>query len=268
MGIVSADIRGHTKGKEEKSMLNLRYLARLLLVFCFFSALSLCFFQLPNCFSLQGDSERYKKLRYKMVDRQIAARGIEDEKVLKAMRDVPRHLFVPEGRRRSAYGDFPLPIGYGQTISQPYIVALMTELLEPEKDDIALEVGAGSGYQAAVLSQIVKKVYTIEIVPPLGNAAEKRLREVEYKNITVRVGDGYYGWEEHAPFDCIIVTAASDHIPPPLIKQLKKGGKMAIPVGHPFQVQNLMLLEKSEEGEIQMKNVLVVRFVPFVREWK
>jgi protein-L-isoaspartate(D-aspartate) O-methyltransferase len=249
-------------------MLNLRYLARLLLVFCFFSAIYLFPFQLSYCFSLQGDSERYKKLRYKMVDRQIAARGIEDEKVLIAMRDVPRHLFVPEGRRSSAYGDFPLPIGYGQTISQPYIVALMTELLEPEKDDIALEVGTGSGYQAAVLSQIVKKVYTIEIVPPLGNAAEKRLREVEYKNITVRVGDGYYGWEEHAPFDCIIVTAASDHIPPPLIKQLKKGGKMAIPVGHPFRVQNLMLLEKSEEGEIQMKNVLAVRFVPFVREWK
>jgi len=203
-----------------------------------------------------------------MVDKQIAARGIDDESVLGAMRDVPRHLFVPKKKRSSAYGDFPLPIGYGQTISQPYIVALMTELLKPEKNDVALEVGTGSGYQAAVLSQIVKKVYTMEIVPPLGKAAEKRLKEVSYKNIEVKVGDGYYGWEEHAPFDCIIVTAASDHIPPPLIKQLKKGGKMAIPVGGPFQVQSLMLIEKSEKGEIKMKNILPVRFVPLRRKWK
>jgi protein-L-isoaspartate(D-aspartate) O-methyltransferase len=218
------------------------------------------------CSSLKGDSEHYKGLRYKMVEEQIAARGIDDENVLQAMRDVPRHLFVPRGKRSSAYGDFPLPIGYGQTISQPYIVALMTKLLDPERDDFALEVGTGSGYQAAVLSQIVRKVYTVEIIPPLGKAAEKRLKEAAYENITVKVGDGYYGWEEYAPFDCIIVTAASDHIPPPLIRQLKKGGKMAIPVGGPFQVQNLMLIEKSEEGEIQMKNILPVRFVPLRRK--
>ncbi|UCF74182.1 MAG: protein-L-isoaspartate(D-aspartate) O-methyltransferase [Deltaproteobacteria bacterium] len=218
------------------------------------------------CSSLKGDSEHYKHLRYKMVEEQIAARGIDDENVLQAMRDVPRHLFVPKRKRGSAYGDFPLPIGYGQTISQPYIVALMTKLLDPERDDFALEVGTGSGYQAAVLSQIVRKVYTVEIIPPLGKAAEKRLKEVAYENITVKVGDGYYGWEEYAPFDCIIVTAASDHIPPPLIRQLKKGGKMAIPVGGPFQVQNLMLIEKSEEGEIQMKNILPVRFVPLRRK--
>jgi len=203
-----------------------------------------------------------------MVDKQIAARGIGDENVLRAMRDVPRHLFVPKGKRNSAYGDFPLPIGYGQTISQPYIVALMTELLEPEKDDVALEVGTGSGYQAAVLSQIVKRVYTVEIIPPLGKAAEKRLKQEAYENIKVKVGDGYYGWKEYAPFDCIVVTAASDHIPPALIKQLKKGGKMAIPVGSPFHVQNLMLVEKSEEGEIKMRNMLPVRFVPFRRKWK
>jgi len=260
----------------EKNMLNLRYLVlmlaranyKLLLVFCFFSALSLSFCRVSYCSSLQGDSERYKKLRYKMVNRQISARGIEDEKVLQAMRDVPRHMFVPERKRGSAYGDFPLPIGYGQTISQPYIVAFMTELLKLEKDDVAFEVGTGSGYQAAVLSKIVKKVYTMEIIPPLGNAAEKRLKEVGYDNITVKVGDGYYGWEEYGPFDCIIVTAASDHIPPPLIKQLKNGGKMAIPVGHPFQVQNLMLLEKSEQGEIKIKNILPVRFVPLRRKWK
>jgi len=167
------------------------------------------------------------------------------------MRNVPRHLFVSERRRGSAYGDFPLSIGYGQTISQPYIVALMTELLKPGKDHIALEVGTGSGYQAAVLSEIVKEVYTIEIIPPLGRAAE-----------------GYYGWEEYGPFDCIVVTAASDHIPPPLIKQLKKGGKMAIPVGRPFLVQHLMLVERSEHGDIQTRSILPVRFVPFRREWK
>ena len=241
---------------------------RLLLVFWFFSALSLSFCHLSYCFPLHGDSERYKKLRYKMVNNQIVARDIYDQKVLQAMRDVPRHMFVPKERRRSAYKDSPLPIGYGQTISQPYIVAFMTELLKPEQDDVAFEVGTGSGYQAAVLSQIVKRVYTMEIIPPLGNAAEKRLKEVGYDNITVKVGDGYNGWEEYAPFDCIIVTAASDHIPPPLIKQLKNGGKMAIPVGHPFGVQNLMLLEKSEEGEIKIRNILPVRFVPLRRKWK
>jgi len=242
--------------------------SKFLLVFFSFLAPSLCFCHLSYCASLQGDGEHYRKLRYKMVTRQIAARGIADEKVLQAMRDVPRHLFVPEANRGSAYGDFPLPIGYGQTISQPYIVALMTELLTPEKDDVAFEVGTGSGYQAAVLSKIVKKVYTMEIIPPLGNAAEKRLKEVEYDNITVKVGDGYDGWEEYAPFDCIIVTAASDHIPPPLVKQLKNGGKMAIPVGHPFQVQHLLVVEKSGEGEIQIRNILPVRFVPLRRKWK
>jgi protein-L-isoaspartate(D-aspartate) O-methyltransferase len=258
-------------------MLNSRNLAlklmranhKLLFVFFFFSSLSLIFCHLSYCFSLHEDSQHYEKLRCKMVNQQIAARGIADQSVLQAMRDVPRHLFVPEKRKSSAYGDFPLPIGYGQTISQPYIVALMTEWLDSEKDDIALEIGTGSGYQAAVLSRIVKKVYTIEIITPLGKAAEKRLKEMEYKNIIVKVDDGYFGWEQYAPFDCIIVTAASDHIPPPLIKQLKKGGKMAIPVGMPFQVQKLMLIEKSEQGEIRVKNILPgVIFVPFRREWR
>ena len=146
----------------------------------------------------------------------------------------------------------------------------MTELLKPEKDDVALEVGTGSGYQAAVLSQIVKKVYTMEIVPPLGKAAEKRLKEVSYKNIEVKVGDGYYGWQEHAPFDCIIVTAASDHIPPPLIRQLKNGGRMCIPVGPPYFPQVLKLIEKNENGEVRIWNLLPVKFVPLTREadWK
>jgi len=254
-------------------MLNPRYLAmkliranhKLFFVFFLLSFVFLIFCRLSYCSPLYEDSQHYKKIRYKMVNKQIAARGIYDQKVLQAMRDVPRHLFVPERRRRSAYGDFPLPIGYGQTISQPYIVALMTELLKPEKDDIALEVGTGSGYQAAVLSKIVKKVYTVEIITPLGKDAEKRLNEMGYKNITVKVGDGYFGWKQYAPFDCIIVTAASDHIPPPLIKQLKNGGKMAIPVGMPFQVQKLMVVEKSEKGEIGIKNILPVRFVPLRR---
>ncbi|MCD6265118.1 MAG: protein-L-isoaspartate(D-aspartate) O-methyltransferase [Deltaproteobacteria bacterium] len=238
---------------------------KLFFVFFLLSFVFLIFCRLSYCSPLYEDSQHYKKIRYKMVNKQIAARGIYDQKVLQAMRDVPRHLFVPERRRRSAYGDFPLPIGYGQTISQPYIVALMTELLKPEKDDIALEVGTGSGYQAAVLSKIVKKVYTVEIITPLGKDAEKRLNEMGYKNITVKVGDGYFGWKQYAPFDCIIVTAASDHIPPPLIKQLKNGGKMAIPVGMPFQVQKLMVVEKSEKGEIGIKNILPVRFVPLRR---
>ncbi|RLB14038.1 MAG: protein-L-isoaspartate O-methyltransferase [Deltaproteobacteria bacterium] len=238
---------------------------KLFFVFFVLSFVFLIFCHLSYCSPLYEDSQHYKKIRYKMVNKQIAARGIYDQKVLQAMRDVPRHLFVPERRRRSAYGDFPLPIGYGQTISQPYIVALMTELLKPEKDDIALEVGTGSGYQAAVLSKIVKKVYTVEIITPLGKDAEKRLTEMGYKNITVKVGDGYFGWKQYAPFDCIIVTAASDHIPPPLIKQLKNGGKMAIPVGMPFQVQKLMVVEKSEKGEIGIKNILPVRFVPLRR---
>lgn len=218
--------------------------------------------------SIPGDTERYRELRNNMVDTQIVARGVKDERVLRAMRDVPRHLFVPARSRGSAYRDHPLAIGYGQTISQPYIVALMTELLKPKKNHVALEVGTGSGYQAAVLSQIVQSVYTIEIIPPLGNAARKRLGEIAYENVAVKIADGYFGWEEHAPFDCVIVTAASDHVPPPLITQLKNGGRMVIPVGHPFQVQHLMLVTKSMEGKIQMRDILPVRFVPFRREGK
>ena len=237
-------------------------------VFLLFFIIPLSFFGQTHGFSSKVPKEGYEKRRYDMVAAQIAARGIKDDAVLRAMRRVPRHLFVPEGSRGSAYGDFPVSIGYGQTISQPYIVAFMTELLQPEQDDIALEVGTGSGYQAVVLGEIVREVFTIEIIPPLGTAAERRLKELGYENITVKVADGYYGWEEHAPFDCIVVTAASDHIPPPLVQQLKKGGKMAIPVGHPFSVQDLMVVEKSEDGEIKTRNVLPVRFVPFRRTWK
>lgn len=220
--------------------------------------------------ALIGDTaDRYATLREKMVREQIDARtvsdgrrGVRDERVLQTMRTVPRHEFVPKRWRSRAYADHPLPIGYDQTISQPYIVAFMTELLQPKPEHIALEVGTGSGYQAAVLSLLVKRVYTIEIIKELGEAAKKRLKRLKYDNVEVKIGDGYYGWEEHAPYDVIIVTAAATHIPPPLIRQLKPGGRMIIPVGSPFHVQDLMLVEKQKDGSITSRSVLPVRFVP------
>ena len=182
--------------------------------------------------------------------------------VMEAMGKVPRHEFVPAHLRRSAYENRPLPIGYGQTISQPYIVALMTDLLDVDDDDVVLEIGTGSGYQAAILAELVEKVYTIEIVRELGEQAKGRLKRLGYQIVEVRVGDGYYGWEEHAPFDGIIVTAAASHIPPPLTKQLKPGGRMIIPVGSPFMTQQLMLVKKEKDGKIKTKQVLPVLFVP------
>jgi len=225
-------------------------------------AASLVIIYLPR----QSKEERtYKSLAERMVAKQIEARGVKDKKVLQAMRTVPRHKFVSDDLKSSAYEDRPLPIGCGQTISQPYIVALMTELLEVDEGDKALEVGTGSGYQAAILSEIVKKVYTIEIFEELGTSAKKRLKELGYSNAEVRVADGYYGWPEEAPFDAIIVTCAATHIPPPLIAQLKEGGKMCIPIGGVFQVQNLMLIEKKN-GKITSKNILPVMFVPMLGE--
>lgn len=185
-----------------------------------------------------------------------------DPRVMDAMRTVPRHKFVPESQRNYAYRNRPLPIGHGQTISQPYIVAIMTDLVKPGPDDKVLEVGTGSGYQAAVLSEVVGHVYTIEIIKPLGEAARQVIKALEYKNVDVKIGDGYYGWPEHAPFDAIVVTAAASHIPPPLIKQLKPGGRMIIPVGSRFMVQQLVLVEKDNKGEITSRQILPVRFVP------
>jgi protein-L-isoaspartate(D-aspartate) O-methyltransferase len=184
--------------------------------------------------------------------------------VLDVMGRVPRHEFVPEDLRGSAYDDRPLPIGFGQTISQPYIVALMTDLLEVEPGDTVLEVGTGSGYQAAVLAPLAARVFTIEIVPQLAEAAKDRLARLHYDNVTVRAGDGYYGWEDAAPFNGIVVTAAASHIPPPLIRQLRPGGRMVIPVGGPFFVQHLMLVEKREDGTVTSRQLLPVRFVPLV----
>ena len=208
--------------------------------------------------------ERYEEVREKMVKVQIEARDIVDKRVLAAMRKVPRHLFVPPEERSRAYEDHPLPIGFGQTISQPYIVALMTELLNLKKGAQVLEVGTGSGYQAAILSEIVDEVYTVEIIPQLASRAEKTLRELSYRNVHVAQLDGYNGWKEHAPFDAIIVTAAAEFVPPPLIKQLKVGGLMCIPVGPPFSVQNLFLVKKKSEKEIETQVITQVVFVPLV----
>ncbi len=185
-----------------------------------------------------------------------------DPKVMAAIATVPRHLFVPEHQRANAYENRPLPIGYGQTISQPYIVAIMTDLLKVNEQSKVLELGTGSGYQAAILSQLVAKVFTIEIVEPLGKKAKQHLANLGYDNVQVKIGDGYYGWEEQAPFDAIIVTAAASHIPPPLIKQLKKGGNMIIPVGTAFMTQQLLLITKQQDGKITSKQILPVRFVP------
>ena len=177
-----------------------------------------------------------------------------------------RHLFVPERRRAAAYLDRPVPIGFGQTISQPFIVALMTHVLDVDADDVVLEIGTGSGYQAAVLAPLVARVCTIEIIPELGNAAAERLRAARlHDNVQVRVADGYHGWPECGPFDAIVVTAAADHVPPPLVRQLKPGGRMAVPVGGVFAVQYLTLVEKTEAGQVRTRQLLPVRFVPLTR---
>ena len=194
--------------------------------------------------------------------------GLHDKNVLKAMAAVPRHEFVPKSRSRLAYADSPQPIGYGQTISQPYIVAEMTRQLKLDPHSRVLEVGTGSGYQAAVLTEFTPHVYTIEIIKPLADAARKRLKRLGYTVVKVRHGDGYYGWEGQQKFDAIIVTCATGQIPPPLIKQLAPGGRMVIPVGGPFSVQSLMLVTKRKDGTIGSRSLMPVRFVPFLRKDK
>jgi protein-L-isoaspartate(D-aspartate) O-methyltransferase len=185
-----------------------------------------------------------------------------DPRVLEVMGEVPRHELVPPARRDEAYENRPLSIGYGQTISQPYIVALMTDLLELKPTDEVLEIGTGSGYQAAVAAELAAEVYTIEIIPELHERASRDLRELGYTDVHTRLGDGYYGWPEQAPFDAIVVTAAASHIPPPLISQLRPGGRMVIPVGGRFQVQQLTVVEKDAGGEVTTRQLLPVRFVP------
>jgi protein-L-isoaspartate(D-aspartate) O-methyltransferase len=212
----------------------------------------------------ENADDQFKAARRSMVDRQLAARDITNPRVLDAMRHVPRHQFVPESMQSRAYSDSPLPIGHGQTISQPYIVGLMTQLAEPHPQAIALDVGTGSGYQAAILSLLCKEVYSIEIVEPLAKEAKKRLDDLRYSNVTVRHGDGYRGWPSEAPFDLIIVAAAPDKVPEPLIEQLKPGGRLVIPVGTTYQT--LMLLQKLPDGSVRKQSVAPVAFVPMTGE--
>ena len=204
--------------------------------------------------------------RQRMVEQHLKARGIKDERVLAAMAKVPREEFIPADARPSAYEDGPLPIGYDQTISQPYVVAFMTEQLRPKQSDHVLEIGSGSGYQAAILGELVAEVYTIEIVEPLAKSAEATLQRLGYNNVHIKVGDGYKGWPEEAPFDAIIVTCAPEKVPQPLVDQLKDGGRMVIPVGERF-AQQLYLLEKKN-GQLKESVTLPVRFVPMLREAK
>ena len=207
------------------------------------------------------DSPKYQKARGKMVSLQIRLRGVSDKKVLNAMNQVPRHRFVPEELVSQAYADHPLPIGQGQTISQPYIVALMTEKLKLIGDECILEIGTGSAYQAAILAKVAKEVYTIEIKEKLYKKAESLLRSLGFSKIKTRHGDGYFGWPEAAPFDCIMITASIDHIPPPLLKQLKDGGRLILPLGNPFSYQYLSLVTKHDD-QYTVKQITGVLFVP------
>ena len=212
-----------------------------------------------------GQQVDHEEARRRMVREQIEARGVRDPAVLGAMRAVPRHEFVLPEHRSLAYADRPLPIGLGQTISQPYIVALMTELLEPEPGDRVLEVGTGSGYQAAVAARLVGHVYSIELLPELASSAAERLGRLGVSNVEVRAGDGYLGWPEHAPFDGILVTAGADHVPPPLLEQLAPGARMVIPVEDAGGDQVLQVLAKREDGSVDVREVAPVRFVPLLR---
>ncbi len=233
-------------------------LLTLLLVPCFTAALA----------ATEPDFDSMRQQMIEEIEQQVreTASQLDDDKldprVIEALAKVPRHEFVLPTRRHQAYENRPLPIGYGQTISQPYIVAVMTDLLQLEPNDKVLEIGTGSGYQAAVVAELVKKVYSIEIIDTLGRKARKRLKRLGYDNVKVRLGDGYYGWKEHGPYDAIIVTAAASHIPPPLVKQLKPGGRMIIPVGSRFATQQLVLVEKNKQGELRTRQLMPVTFVP------
>jgi protein-L-isoaspartate(D-aspartate) O-methyltransferase len=224
--------------------------------------------------SAQENDGRYQDRRAAMVDvvRDYATMaGVSGdtrigEHVLAALAKVPRHEFVPDDQRRHAYDNRPLPIGHGQTISQPYIVALMTQLADPDAGDVVLEIGTGSGYQAAILAELVAAVYSIEIVEPLADSAAALLDRLGYDNVTTRLGDGYFGWAENAPYDAIVVTAAASHVPRPLIEQLRPGGRMVIPVGDRFMTQQLLLIEKTADEELITRQIAAVRFVPLTGE--
>ena len=223
------------------------------------------FFLLFSISCTQNDPN-FDHLRKLMIKNQLQSRGIKDDAVLEVMRSVERHNFVPENYRDRAYSDGPLPIGHGQTISQPYIVAFMTEQLQVSSQHKVLEIGTGSGYQAAILGELAKHVFTIEIIPELAEGAKNILNHLSYKNITVRAGDGYKGWPEEAPFERIMVTAAPTEIPQTLIDQLAPGGRMILPVGAQFLVQYLWVIEKDDQGTVTKEKILPVRFVPMVKE--
>lgn len=221
-------------------------------------------------FTTHADDAEFARARAAMVDeidfyaalaRDAGEEALNDD-VMRSLGTVKRHEFVPAREKPFAYENRPLPIGHGQTISQPYIVALMTDLIEPGRDDVVLEIGTGSGYQAAILAKLVKHVYSIEIIEALADRAAADLARLGYDNVTTKLGDGYYGWEEHAPYDAIVVTAAASHVPPPLVQQLRRGGRMIIPVGGRFMTQQLLLLEKTEDDEIITRQIAAVRFVP------
>ncbi|MFZ2492863.1 MAG: protein-L-isoaspartate(D-aspartate) O-methyltransferase [Thermoanaerobaculia bacterium] len=227
------------------------------------AAVSLAFLLTMACSHEAAPGDPQVRARLAMVDRQIAARGVKDERVLEAMRRIPRHRFVPDDHAALAYEDHPVPIGYEQTISQPYIVAYMTEQLHLEATDRVLEIGTGSGYQAAVLAELAEEVYSIEIVEPLAQRSTATLRALGYTNVRVRAGDGYRGWPEAAPFDAIIVTAAPDHVPPKLVEQLAVGGRLVIPVGRNYQ--DMTVITKTSGGVIE-EQTIAVRFVPMTGE--
>jgi protein-L-isoaspartate(D-aspartate) O-methyltransferase len=231
------------------TLLNLKWIALILIVLMSF----------PFC---ELEAQDYQSQRERMVERQIKARGVSDKKVLAAMKKVERHKFVPKGYQYKSYDDSPLPIGEGQTISQPYIVAYMTEILKLDGTEKVLEVGTGSGYQAAILAELAKEVYTIEVIKTLGDRAKKLLEELNYKNLHVKIGDGYQGWKEHSPFDAIIVTCAPTHVPEALKEQLAEGGIMVIPVGQRY-AQELVVLTKKK-GKLVEKETIGVRFVPMI----
>ncbi len=215
--------------------------------------------------AMNEDDDQYSAARTEMVREQLLARDITNSNVLDAMRRVPRHRFVPASEQRHAYRDTPLPLSHGQTISQPYIVALMTQLVRPRASDRVLGVGTGSGYQAAVLAELVEHVYTIEIEADLARTSAERLRELGYDSVTVRHGDGFVGWPEHAPFDIIVATAAPEEVPQPLLDQLDAGGRMVVPVGPTHSVQELRLIEKDDAGNVRTRTIAPVRFVPMRR---
>lgn len=222
-----------------------------------------CFFGL-----IHSDNIQYKQLRKSMIETQIHGRGITNQRILDAFFKVKRHLFVKPILRNDAYNDSQLTIGEGQTINKPYIVAIMTYVIAPDYEKKVLEIGTGSGYQAAILAELVKEVYTIEIKQKLAVKAKKLLNSLQYDNIKFKIGDGYLGWKEHAPYDGIIVTCSPDHIPPPLIDQLAIGGRMVIPVSYSLKVQELILLEKKVNGGLKRINLIPVQFVPLIRGGK